>query len=83
MRRAASFLIPITLITLYYAMFIALFALMLIKFPAMRDFFPIGGIGDIAGRSGVGDFGTDGHPSPAGPSAAGGDFWLFFFFRAK
>ena len=52
MRRAASFLIPITLITLYYAMFIALFALMLIKFPAMREFFPIGGIGERAGRNG-------------------------------
>jgi len=51
MRRAASFLIPITMITLYYALFVAFFAFFLIKFPALRDFFPIGGIGDLAGRN--------------------------------
>lgn len=50
MRKAASFLIPVTLITLYYAAFVALFAILLIRFPALRDFFPIGGIGDLAGR---------------------------------
>lgn len=50
MRKAASFLIPVTLITLYYAAFVAIFALLLIKFPALRDYFPIGGIGDLAGR---------------------------------
>jgi hypothetical protein len=49
-RKAASFLIPVTLITLYYAAFVAIFALLLIKFPALRDYFPIGGIGDLAGR---------------------------------
>jgi len=51
MRKAASFLIPVTLITLYYAAFVAVFAILLIRFPALRDFFPIGGIGDLAGRS--------------------------------
>jgi len=51
MRRAASFLIPITIITLYYALFFTIFALLLIKFPAMREFFPIGGIGDLTGRN--------------------------------
>jgi len=51
MRKAASFLIPLTLITLYYAVFVALFAIMLVKFPAVRDYFPIGGIGDLAGRN--------------------------------
>ena len=50
MRKAASFLIPVTLITLYYVAFVAIFALLLIKFPALRDYFPIGGIGDLAGR---------------------------------
>ena len=50
MRKAASFLIPVTLITLYYVTFIAVLALLLIKFPALRDYFPIGGIGDLAGR---------------------------------
>ncbi len=50
MRKAASFLIPVTLITLYYAAFVGIFAFLLIKFPALRDYFPIGGIGDLAGR---------------------------------
>ena len=50
MRKAASFLIPVTLITLYYAIFVGMLALLLIKFPALRDYFPIGGIGDLAGR---------------------------------
>jgi hypothetical protein len=49
-RKAASFLIPVTLITLYYVTFIGVLALLLIKFPALRDYFPIGGIGDLAGR---------------------------------
>lgn len=44
-------MIPVTLITMYYAAFIGLFAILLLKFPAMRDFFPIGGIGDLAGRN--------------------------------
>lgn len=39
------------MITLYYALFVAFFAFFLIKFPALRDFFPIGGIGDLAGRN--------------------------------
>jgi hypothetical protein len=51
MRRAASFLIPVTIITLYYALFVVSFAILLTRFPAARDFFPIGGIGDLAGRS--------------------------------
>ena len=50
MRKAASFLIPVTLITLYYAIFAGVLLLLLIKFPALRDYFPIGGIGDLAGR---------------------------------
>jgi len=37
--------------TMYYAAFIGLFALLLLKYPAMREFFPIGGIGDLAGRN--------------------------------
>ena len=50
MRKAASFLIPVTLITLYYAIFAGVLLLLLINFPTLRDFFPIGGIGDLAGR---------------------------------
>ena len=51
MRRARSFLIPVTLITMYYVVFIAIFAIVLIRFPSVRDFFPIGGIGDLAGHN--------------------------------
>jgi hypothetical protein len=49
-RKAASFLIPVTLITSYYAIFAGVLLLLLINFPTLRDFFPIGGIGDLAGR---------------------------------
>lgn len=49
MRRVASFLIPATLITLYYAFWVGLMAFLLSRFPAMRDFFPVGGIGDLVG----------------------------------
>ena len=51
MRKAANLLIPTTLITLYYAFWIGVMALLLIKIPALREFFPIGGIGDLAGRT--------------------------------
>ena len=51
MRRAANFLIPITLITLYYALCVGVMWLLLIKIPAIREFFPIGGVADLAGRS--------------------------------
>lgn len=51
MRRAANFLIPITLITLYYALCVAVMWVLLNKVPAIRDFFPIGGLGDLADRN--------------------------------
>ena len=51
MRRAASFLIPVTLITIYYAFWAGLLAFLLSRFPAIREFFPIGGLGDLAGMS--------------------------------
>jgi hypothetical protein len=50
MRRAASFLIPMTLITAYYALCVGVMWLLLIKFPAIRSFFPIGGVEYLAGR---------------------------------
>lgn len=49
MRQAASFLIPTTLITLYYVFWVALLAFILTRFPAIRDFFPVGGLGDLVG----------------------------------
>ena len=35
---------------MYYAMFAGVLLILLFKFPALRDYFPIGGIGDLAGR---------------------------------
>lgn len=40
-----------TLITLYYALWIGAMAFLLAKVPALRDFFPVGGIGDLADRN--------------------------------
>ena len=54
MRRAASFLIPVSLITLYYAFWVGLMAFLLVKVPFIGEFFPVGGLGDLAGRSDVG-----------------------------
>lgn len=48
MRKAASFLIPITLVTLYYAFWAGLMTVLLRKFPAIQDYFPIGGISALA-----------------------------------
>lgn len=51
MRRAASFLIPVTLITGYYAFWIGVLAFLLTRFPAIIEFFPIGGLGELADRN--------------------------------
>ena len=48
MRRAANFLIPVTLITVYYVFWFGFMTLMLVKLPVMREFFPVGGLGDLA-----------------------------------
>jgi hypothetical protein len=48
MRKAANFLIPITLITMYYAFWAVLMAFVVIRFPAVVDFLPIGGVGQLA-----------------------------------
>ncbi|MGH8166159.1 MAG: DUF4956 domain-containing protein [Woeseiaceae bacterium] len=52
MRKGTSLLFPATLITLYYAFWAAVVAFVLVKFPAARDFFPVGGLGDLAARVG-------------------------------
>lgn len=48
MRRSANFLIPITLISIYYALCVGIMWLLLVKFPALREFFPVGGLADLA-----------------------------------
>ncbi|RLA33233.1 MAG: hypothetical protein DRR11_06070 [Gammaproteobacteria bacterium] len=52
MRRAANFLIPVTLITLYYVFWAGVMTLLLVKVPVVREFFPVGGLGDLAGGRG-------------------------------
>jgi Dolichyl-phosphate-mannose-protein mannosyltransferase len=52
MRKGTSLLFPATLITLYYIFWAAVVAFVLVKFPAARDFFPVGGLGDLAARVG-------------------------------
>ncbi len=49
MRQAAGILIPLTLITLYYVFWSGLLAFVLVRYPGMREFFPVGGLGDLAG----------------------------------
>jgi hypothetical protein len=51
MRKSASFLIPATIITIYYAVWIGVILFLLTKFPGVRDFFPVGGIGELADRN--------------------------------
>ena len=51
MRKSANLAIPVTLITLYYAAWVGLMAFLLARFPDVRDFFPVGGIGDLANRN--------------------------------
>jgi hypothetical protein len=53
MRKSASFLIPITIITLYYAFWVGVAVLLVTRFPAVRDFMPFGGIDELA------DYNTD------------------------
>lgn len=53
MRKSASFLIPLTLISFYYVFWIGLTMLALSKFPAIREYLPLGGIEELA------DYNTD------------------------
>ncbi|MGB5344847.1 MAG: DUF4956 domain-containing protein [Woeseia sp.] len=49
MRKVASFLIPAAVITLYYLFWMGLLAFVLSRYPAAREFFPVGGLGDLVG----------------------------------
>jgi dolichyl-phosphate-mannose--protein O-mannosyl transferase len=48
MRKSESFLIPVTLISLYYAFWIGLAAALISKFPVILDYLPLKGIADLA-----------------------------------
>lgn len=52
MRKVTNFLLPVTVIALYYAFWAGVTAFLLIQFPAIREFFPVGGLGELAGRTG-------------------------------
>ena len=48
MRKSASLLIPLTLIAMYYALWIVLISFLLKNFPGLAEYFPIGGVDELA-----------------------------------
>lgn len=48
MRKSGSLLIPLTIIALYYGFWVAVMIFLLSRYPMLRDFFPIGGVGYLA-----------------------------------
>ena len=48
MRRSASLTIPFALIVLYYIFWIGVTALLLNRFPGLAEYFPVGGVEDLA-----------------------------------
>lgn len=50
MRKSTNFLLPVSMIALYYTFWAALMTFLLVRFPGIRDFFPVGGLGDLAGK---------------------------------
>ena len=55
MRKSASLLIPISLITIYFVFWVALMLWVSATFPALREYLPIGGIGELS-RAAQDDF---------------------------
>lgn len=51
MRRSASLLIPLSLILVYYAFWIALVAFLLRRYPGMAEYLPLGGISELRSAS--------------------------------
>ena len=49
MRRSARLLVPLILILVYYAFWIAAVVFLVRRFPALREYLPLGGIYDLAG----------------------------------
>ncbi|MBT8099712.1 MAG: DUF4956 domain-containing protein [Gammaproteobacteria bacterium] len=48
MRKSGGLLIPLTIILIYYAFWVALAVFLLSKFPGLAQYMPIGGIDDLA-----------------------------------
>jgi len=49
MRRSAGLLIPLSIILLYYALWVAVLGLLLLQFPSIFEYFPIGGLHQLTG----------------------------------
>jgi hypothetical protein len=47
-RKSGGLLIPLTLIVMYYGFWVVLMAYLLSRYPAINEYFPIGGIGYLA-----------------------------------
>jgi hypothetical protein len=52
MRRSAGLLIPLTIILIYYVFWVSALGFLLLRFPAVIEFFPVGGLGQLAASSG-------------------------------
>ena len=48
MRKSGSLLIPITLIMLYYAFWVALVVVLVRRYPVLAEILPLGGVGELA-----------------------------------
>ena len=49
MRRSASLLIPLTLILIYYGFWVGLSLFLVVRYPGLGEYLPIGGIDDLPG----------------------------------
>jgi len=49
MRRSASLLIPLTLILMYYGLWVGVAAFLVTRYPGLGEYLPIGGIDDLPG----------------------------------
>ena len=48
MRKSASLLIPLTIVVMYYAFWVALVVFALRRYPALAEYLPIGGVDELA-----------------------------------
>ena len=48
MRRSANLLIPLTLILMYYGFWFGAVIFLVSRYPALNEYLPLGGIGDLA-----------------------------------
>jgi len=51
MRKSGGLLIPLTLIVMYYGIWVGLTSYVLSRFPVLNEYFPVGGVSDLAAVS--------------------------------